>query len=405
MTKFESVLSHPLMYALGWALLHFIWQGIVVAILLTCVLFVLRGRAASIRYGVAMCVMLLMPALLAATIWRIWALPKETSVYGIPFPHLVSVHRRPQSSAPKSTRNASTILTKNILAAESPKYSARTGFAGRLDSLLPWLVFVWVIGVSVLSLRFAFVFVRVQHLRRKSVNAVIAYWQKRLARLCKKMKITHPVRLLESNLIQVPTVIGWMRPVILLPASALTGLTPNQLEAILAHELAHIRRYDYLFNLFHKAAEILLFYHPAVWWISHRIRLERERCCDELAVKACGDALTYARALTRLEKLRNVPAQFVISAGGGSLLHRIRHILNTPATQPDCPTWKTMGVCVIITIFIVGVTAHISGVLVAVAEKFTDSSRSETAHLEKASSALIEVLRHEPEQVGQQFEK
>lgn len=138
MTKFESVLSHPLMYASGWSLLHFIWQGIIVTILLACVLFALRGRTASIRYGVAMCVMLLMPALLAATMWSIWALPQEMSVYGVPFPHLVSVQQRPQSSAPKSTRNVSTTLAKNIIATESSKYSVRTGLANRLDSLSPW---------------------------------------------------------------------------------------------------------------------------------------------------------------------------------------------------------------------------------------------------------------------------
>ena len=103
---------------------------------------------------------------------------------------------------------------------------------------------------------------------------------------------------------QVPSVVGWLRPVILLPASALTGLSPAHLDAIIAHELAHVRRHDFAVNLLQTAAEILLFYHPACWWISRRIRAEREHCCDDIAVSLCGDRLLYATALADLEALR-----------------------------------------------------------------------------------------------------
>ena len=109
-------------------------------------------------------------------------------------------------------------------------------------------------------------------------------WRQSLRRLCGQLRIRRPVRLLESALVDVPMVIGWLRPVILLPASALSGLTPQQLEAIIAHELAHIRRHDYLINLLQSLIETLLFYHPAVWWVSRQIRREREHCCDDLAV-------------------------------------------------------------------------------------------------------------------------
>ena len=107
--------------------------------------------------------------------------------------------------------------------------------------------------------------------------------------------------------------IGWLRPVILFPASALTGLSAEQLEALLAHELAHIRRYDYLVNLLQTTVETLFFYHPAVWWVSAQVRQEREHCCDDLAVAACGDVLTYARALTALEQLRGSEPQLAAS--------------------------------------------------------------------------------------------
>ena len=112
------------------------------------------------------------------------------------------------------------------------------------------------------------------------------------------------MRVVESALVDVPVVIGWLRPVILLPVAALAGLTPAQVEAILAHELAHIRRHDSCVNVLQTIAETLLFYHPAVWWVSHRIRAEREHCCDDIAVAVCGDPVAYAQALAELESWR-----------------------------------------------------------------------------------------------------
>ena len=135
----------------------------------------------------------------------------------------------------------------------------------------------------------------------------------------------------------MPTVIGWLKPVVLLPASALAALTPQQLEAILAHELAHIRRHDYLVNLLQTLVETLLFYHPAVWWLSRRIRIERENCCDDLAVSLCGDPVAYAAALADLEALRSStarcsrwrrPAARCCSASGGCSAPR-----HTPAAR------------------------------------------------------------------------
>jgi hypothetical protein len=136
------------------------------------------------------------------------------------------------------------------------------------------------------------------------------------------------VRVLESSLVSVPTAVGWLRPAILLPASAFTGLTPQQLEAVLAHELAHIRRHDYLVNVLQTGVETLLFYHPAVWWVSRQIRAEREHVCDDMAVRVTGDAMTYARALTRIERLRTAAApHLAMGADGGSLKSRVSRLV------------------------------------------------------------------------------
>src|SRR5205085_11492852 len=150
-------------------------------------------------------------------------------------------------------------------------------------------------------------------------------WQETLARLARRLRVSRPVRLCASALVEVPTVVGWLRPVVLLPVCALTALSAPQLEALIAHELAHIRRHDYLCNLLQTIIETLLFYHPAVWWLSKRVRIEREHCCDDAAVAATGDVLVYARALTALEQLRRRPAPaLVIAANGGSLMQRIQ---------------------------------------------------------------------------------
>jgi hypothetical protein len=150
------------------------------------------------------------------------------------------------------------------------------------------------------------------------------------------------VRIAKSALAGTPSVIGWLQPVILVPAAAFAGMDPEQLEALLAHELAHIRRHDYIVNLIQSAAETLLFYHPAVWWVSRRIRIERENCCDDLAVSVCGDVVTYARALTRLEELRTGGSQFAMAAGAGSLLTRIRRLLEAGRPAHRRPgTWFT----------------------------------------------------------------
>jgi beta-lactamase regulating signal transducer with metallopeptidase domain len=134
---------------------------------------------------------------------------------------------------------------------------------------------------------------------------------------------------LESSLVDAPTVIGFLKPVILLPTSALTGLSMQQLELLLAHELAHIRRHDYLVNILQSVIETLLFYHPAVWWVSHRIRVEREHCCDDVAVRVSGNAVVYAKALATLETLRHEP-QLALAANGGQLVKRIKRVLGKP---------------------------------------------------------------------------
>jgi uncharacterized protein (TIGR03435 family) len=154
------------------------------------------------------------------------------------------------------------------------------------------------------------------------------------------MHIGRSVRVVTSTAANGPSMVGWLRPVILLPPATAMGLTPQQLEAVIAHELAHIKRHDYLVNVLQAMVETLFFYHPAVWWISKQIRIERELCCDDLAVASCGDALGYARALATLAKMQLAAPALAMAAAGGSLLHRIQRLLGATAREYGPSRWS-----------------------------------------------------------------
>ena len=190
-------------------------------------------------------------------------------------------------------------------------------------------------------------------LRSRLVRPAPSEWQQALDRLRARIRVSRPVRLLVSSLVQAPAVVGWLRPVVLVPVGALTGLPAEQIEALLVHELAHIRRHDYLVNVLQSVVEALLFYHPAVWWVSGHIRTEREQCCDDVAVAVSGDVLAYARALAELESARPAHFRAAMAANGGSLAHRIARLLGQ--SRPASPTLSGPGI--VAAAMLVGITA------------------------------------------------
>ena len=336
MLSILHVLESPLIEALGWALVHFVWQAALLALLLFFLLIPLRRVSARVRYVVQCAVFAAMSACPLVT-WC-WiatsqtAKPVAMATVSNPVVHEApSVEVAPILIPPSPFVNDHDVrpaLSEPVPLAESSMLKTVSWTASlqhRLTPALPWLVGAWLLGVVVLSLRLLVGWRVVQRLKRLAVSPVAEVWQAKLKDLAARLRISRPVKLVESALIEVPTVIGWLRPVILLPVSLLTRLTPQQLEAILAHELAHIRRHDYLVNLIQTAIETLLFYHPLVWWISSLIRAEREHCCDDIALNLCNNAVTYVTALAAMEELRASPT-LTVAATGGSLLSRIRRI-------------------------------------------------------------------------------
>jgi HEAT repeat protein/beta-lactamase regulating signal transducer with metallopeptidase domain len=320
-------------HALGWALVHFLWQGAALAILLGVALTLIRPTAARTRYAVALFTLAAMLVLPIATTVQLYdpavRSSSKTTVVAQP-----SAAENAPSPSPRISGASVTSL---------PAVASVTPLRSRLEPMLPWFVAIWMVGVLILSVRLAYGWLGARRLRTHGTRAVPEGLQQVLARLAARLRVNRPVRLLESLLIEVPAVVGWLRPVVLVPASALTGLTPQQLEVLLAHELAHVRRYDYLVNIVQCVIETLLFYHPAVWWVSRRIREEREHCCDDLAVAVCGDPHFYAAALVGMERIRSTTAPrlaLAATGSGGSLLTRVRRlILPSPQRTEYFPRW------------------------------------------------------------------
>jgi beta-lactamase regulating signal transducer with metallopeptidase domain len=317
----------------GWTLIHFVWQGAGIAALLGAARHALPNSGAQARYIRAMAAMLLMLASVGATFVYLDSGDIATPLH------------------PPASQSSIAAPAGNI----AQRAAATTSWRDRMPDYFPVLVYIWVAGVTALSIRSLGGWVVTQLWKRRNVRLAEAFWQESMARLAKRLTISRKVCLWESATAHTPAVIGWIRPVVLLPASAISGLAPSQIEALLAHELAHIRRHDYLVNLVQTAIETLLFYHPAVWWVGRQMRAERENCCDDLAVAVCGDALVYARALTELEKIRIATPRLVMAANSGSLLQRVRRLLDPqrdPASSPseihaDWVTGVAIVLCVV----------------------------------------------------------
>jgi beta-lactamase regulating signal transducer with metallopeptidase domain len=329
---------------LAWSLLNFLWQGALVALAAWVACASLRKSRPHARYAVLLGALVLMAVTPAATAAYLWcqphgAVPAATVVGGLP-------GARAPLSPPLSSSASSPPPSSPVAADDSEPGT----------NWLAVLVACWSGTVVLLSLRSLGGWLSVQRLAHRRTAPVAAAVEEAARRLGERLGVRRAVRIVTSVAAEVPGVVGALRPVILLPVSVMTSLTPEQIEQILAHELAHIRRHDYLINLFQTAVENVLFYHPAVWWVSAQMRVEREHCCDDLAVEACGDATAYARTLARLEMLRDVCPGLVLAASGGSLLDRVRRLAGVEhGGRPVPPAW--LGALVPVGIVVLSLTS------------------------------------------------
>lgn len=283
--------------SLGWTLLHFIWQGALIGCSTALLLTISRNARPEVRYNIACA------GLLACLLW-----PAAELMLRLQGGDVVTAQMR----------FADALLANSVSAAQG-------GLLPWLQSQLLWIVGFWALCAGLLALRLAIGMLwirRAGHAQRSDARL-----QAVVTRLASQFGIAREVRLRVVEGLDSPVTAGWLRPLVLVPASLLSGMPHELLQALLAHEMAHVRRLDYLLNLGQNVVEILLFYHPAVWWISGRIRIEREQIADDLAARHTGEPRTLARALSELERVQFSSQHLAIAANGGDLLARVRRLV------------------------------------------------------------------------------
>jgi beta-lactamase regulating signal transducer with metallopeptidase domain len=313
MTPFADWLSPVTLRLLALALLHFVWQGAVLA----AIAYAAMGlcRSASARYAVGVGTLALMLAAPVSTFFFLRAANQASSA-------MIS------SDAGESTvANVSTFVAAKLAPSQTE----------HAPDYFLWLVEAWFAGVLLLSLRAAGGFLLVERLKRTESTPVTKELQELCVSLQRRIGLHRAVRYCQSVRLHAPAVAGWIRPVVLLPLTAVSGLSDEELQAVIAHELAHILRHDAFVHVFQVAVETLLFYHPAVWRLGKRIRAERENCCDDIAVALCGNPLSYAQALARMAEWKAAP-QLAMAANRGALVERISRVLGANRREESLRT-------------------------------------------------------------------
>jgi bla regulator protein BlaR1 len=311
----QGILSDRLIDSLGWTILHSLWQGLIIGVLLVLLLYLFRHHNAIIRYNLSVFSLIF--------------------IFGLSL--LTYVYYFRGAGQPDASNDDYGILntndSKEILFPWIRSGVLKTTLTGTIQSIsnaisirFPLIITLWFAGVFIISARMAGGALIARRLRNSCLYKIPDVILKRFRGLIRLMNIRKEIKIYESSLIKAPSVIGYFKPVILLPVSAVTHIPVEQLEAIVAHELAHIRRHDYLVNLFQSVIEALFFYHPVVWIIQQRIRKERENCCDDLALSYSGDQIIYIKALTSIHEIP-AKAEFPLLALGSGKYHLLNRVL------------------------------------------------------------------------------
>lgn len=367
--SYEILFDAQLIENLGRTILHSIWQIALVASLLFLCLTVFRRFSAGVRYSIsvgALALAVLLPVLTFVDLSRrppAGLSPDEIRAAG----HLLKAETDP--------RLAETVPALTGAEAKNARPDGET-FFGSIEDLqnffdqnfsafLPFVVWFWFFGVAIFAFRLAGGAWQLHRFRTRQISPADAEWQERFRALREKLKITRPVGLLRSTLVETPIVVGLFKPLILIPAGVFLQIHPRELETVIAHELVHIRRSDCLVNFAQSAAEVLFFYHPCVWWVSGVIRREREFAADAAVIESYGASpLVYASALANLEEIRLTANQdlppLATAANGGNLMQRIAKILqkNTETRGSANSLWSAGMAFLLISAVVLGVFSN-----------------------------------------------
>lgn len=295
--------------ALGWTILHSLWQASTIGVVLMLLLKVTKNTQANQRYLLSLAALFSILLMAVITFFTIYQ-PHNQGAPSDLSEEIAWLHFPTFQESEKTWKD---YISMGISMANKYSYE---------------LSLLWLIGVTFLSIRFLINLLYIYQLKTYKTKPASIEWEGRLRTIAEKINIHRQIKLVESALVQIPTVVGWLKPVILFPLGMFTALPPHEIESILAHELAHIRRNDFIINILQSIVEILFFYHPVVWYISKNIENERENCCDDIAIAVTGDSLTYIKALTNLAnlKINTLTPALAITGKNGSLLQRVSRI-------------------------------------------------------------------------------
>ena len=309
-----DIIPEEFIKAIGWMIFHSLWQGAVIAFLLGIILLFTKSNNSRLRYNLSAAALFFLFGISLITFIRVY----DTSADGL------SVH-----AGARITNNISTLTNDGSVSSDTMSNpdlidNVKSYFAGQM----PFIVTLWLFGFLLFSLRFIGGALLVQKLRTEGINPLSDSWTARLRELSGRIGLSRAVKIFESSRVKTPVTIGYLKPIILFPIGIISGLPQDQIEAIIIHELTHIKRYDFLINFLQAFIETLLFYHPAVWWISSTIKNERENCCDDNTLELCGGSLIYFKALYNLQQISSTENELALAAIGkkNQLFRRINRM-------------------------------------------------------------------------------
>ncbi|MBN1596784.1 MAG: M56 family metallopeptidase [Bacteroidales bacterium] len=321
MNFIESFFPAELIEAFGWMIFHSVWQGALISIITLAVIYLLKSYSPQLRYIVAYSSLMIVLICASITFYRSYKYAHEKSVLKETF-----------------INNPDEVveLIKTNFAEHEGEVNSEINmrwlkFRGFLQRNFNAVFLLWLAGVIFFLFRMTGGMTHIYRMRTRQTFPVDKRWLNYIEIVQAKMGIRKKVQVLQSAIAKAPMVIGYFKPVILIPVSIVSGLSVNELEAVLAHEMAHIRRHDYILNLIQSVIETLFFFHPGVWYISNVIRNEREHSSDELAIKMTGDKISFVKALAQSQEIlmSKKPAYaLAFSTGKGNLLQRVKRIKN-----------------------------------------------------------------------------
>lgn len=380
MEFFSNLLPNPAVSAFGWTLIHSIWQGTLLMLIAVAAFYYLRKKSANTRYltGVGF----LFAQVIASVGTFIYYYPKTTSAV----------------TDVKTLARYTALSTSRTWAEVSRDLPITFKVQMWLTAHLHELVICWLIGSGILLVRFAGGWIFTERLRINAKIVMDKEWRARFGVITAKMNISKAVEFRETAKVLTPMVIGTLSPVVLIPIGLLSGFSTAQVEAILAHELAHIRRNDYLINMLQSFVEVIFFFHPAIWWLSEKVRAEREHCCDDIALAVCGDKMSLAHALVKVAEWQATPGLAMAFASKKPLLmHRVQRVLGlNPKPVRTLSSLPAM-------IFAIGLVIGISAYAVAQkVEKDKEKKAAKHMTIKKRKPVKIETRKeHEMEEMAE----